>query len=329
MVFEVFNYVLEVDVDMLVIFNDNDMLILYNVGGFFNYLVKIFFSCIYSSMCEGSKKVFLCLFGVWEIVWCIEEYVKGMLVFGILFEEFGWNYIGLIDGYDLLILVVILCNMCDMKGLQFFYVVIKKGKGFVLVELDLIGYYVIIKLEVFGSVLKKIGGFKYFSVFGQWLCDMVVQDVCLFGIILVMKEGFDLVVFSECYLECYFDVVIVEQYVVILVVGMVCEGMKLVVVIYLIFFQCVYDQLIYDVVVQYFDVLFVIDCVGLVGEDGLIYVGSFDIFYLCCIFGMLVMIFSDEDELCKLFIIGYLFDGLVVVCYLCGSGFNYLIDLDL
>ncbi|MBG4554374.1 1-deoxy-D-xylulose-5-phosphate synthase [Pseudomonas aeruginosa] len=329
MAFEALNHASEVDADMLVILNDNDMSISHNVGGLSNYLAKILSSRTYSSMREGSKKVLSRLPGAWEIARRTEEYAKGMLVPGTLFEELGWNYIGPIDGHDLPTLVATLRNMRDMKGPQFLHVVTKKGKGFAPAELDPIGYHAITKLEAPGSAPKKTGGPKYSSVFGQWLCDMAAQDARLLGITPAMKEGSDLVAFSERYPERYFDVAIAEQHAVTLAAGMACEGMKPVVAIYSTFLQRAYDQLIHDGAVQHLDVLFAIDRAGLVGEDGPTHAGSFDISYLRCIPGMLVMTPSDEDELRKLLTTGYLFDGPAAVRYPRGSGPNHPIDPDL
>ncbi len=329
MAFEALNHASEVDADMLVILNDNDMSISHNVGGLSNYLAKILSSRTYSSMREGSKKVLSRLPEAWEIARRTEEYAKGMLVPGTLFEELGWNYIGPIDGHDLPTLVATLRNMRDMKGPQFLHVVTKKGKGFAPAELDPIGYHAITKLEAPGSAPKKTGGPKYSSVFGQWLCDMAAQDARLLGITPAMKEGSDLVAFSERYPERYFDVAIAEQHAVTLAAGMACEGMKPVVAIYSTFLQRAYDQLIHDVAVQHLDVLFAIDRAGLVGEDGPTHAGSFDISYLRCIPGMLVMTPSDEDELRKLLTTGYLFDGPAAVRYPRGSGPNHPIDPDL
>ncbi|MBH9394443.1 1-deoxy-D-xylulose-5-phosphate synthase [Pseudomonas aeruginosa] len=329
MAFEALNHASEVDADMLVILNDNDMSISHNVGGLSNYLAKILSSRTYSSMREGSKKVLSRLPGAWEIARRTEEYAKGMLVPGTLFEELGWNYIGPIDGHDLPTLVATLRNMRDMKGPQFLHVVTKKGKGFAPAELDPIGYHAITKLEAPGSAPKKTGGPKYSSVFGQWLCDMAAQDARLLGITPAMKEGSDLVAFSERYPERYFDVAIAEQHAVTLAAGMACEGMKPVVAIYSTFLQRAYDQLIHDVAVQPLDVLFAIDRAGLVGEDGPTHAGSFDISYRRRIPGMRVMTPSDEDELRKLLTTGYLFDGPAAVRYPRGRGPNHPSDPDL
>jgi len=324
MAFEALNHAQEVNADMLVILNDNDMSISRNVGGLSNYLAKILSSRTYASMREGSKKVLSRLPGAWEIARRTEEYAKGMLVPGTLFEELGWNYIGPIDGHDLPTLIATLRNMRDLKGPQFLHVVTKKGKGFAPAEVDPIGYHAITKLEPVDkpATPKKAGGPKYSAVFGQWLCDMAAADPRLVGITPAMNEGSDLVAFSERYPQRYFDVAIAEQHAVTLAAGMACEGAKPVVAIYSTFLQRAYDQLIHDVAVQNLDVLFAIDRAGLVGEDGPTHAGSFDLSFLRCIPGMLVMTPSDENELRQMLSTGHLYNGPAAVRYPRGTGPN-------
>ncbi|MDH4608315.1 1-deoxy-D-xylulose-5-phosphate synthase [Pseudomonas sp. BN102] len=328
MAFEALNHASDVQADMLVILNDNDMSISHNVGGLSNYLAKILSSRTYASMREGSKKVLSRLPGAWEIARRTEEYAKGMLVPGTLFEELGWNYIGPIDGHDLPTLVATLRNMRDLKGPQFLHVVTKKGKGFAPAEVDPIGYHAITKLEPINAPAapKKASGPRYSNVFGQWLCDMAGQDPRLVGITPAMKEGSDLVAFSERFPDRYFDVAIAEQHAVTLAAGMACDGAKPVVAIYSTFLQRGYDQLIHDVAVQNLDVLFAIDRAGLVGEDGPTHAGSFDLSFLRCIPGMLVMTPSDENELRLLLTTGHHFEGPAAVRYPRGSGPNAAID---
>jgi 1-deoxy-D-xylulose-5-phosphate synthase len=331
MAFEALNHAQEVNADMLVILNDNDMSISRNVGGLSNYLAKILSSRTYASMREGSKKVLSRLPGAWEIARRTEEYAKGMLVPGTLFEELGWNYIGPIDGHDLPTLIATLRNMRDLKGPQFLHVVTKKGKGFAPAEIDPIGYHAITKLEPADKPVapKKASGPKYASVFGQWLCDMAAADNRLVGITPAMKEGSDLIAFSERYPERYFDVAIAEQHAVTLAAGMACEGAKPVVAIYSTFLQRAYDQLIHDVAVQDLDVLFAIDRAGLVGEDGPTHAGAYDLSYLRCIPGMLVMTPSDENELRKMLSTGHHYKGPAAVRYPRGTGPNAPISGDL
>nr|WP_298140551.1 1-deoxy-D-xylulose-5-phosphate synthase [uncultured Pseudomonas sp.] len=335
MAFEALNHASDINANMLVILNDNDMSISKNVGGLSNYLAKILSSRTYASMREGSKKVLSRLPGAWEIARKTEEHAKGMLVPGTLFEELGWNYIGPIDGHDLPTLLATLRNMRDLDGPQFLHVVTKKGKGFAPAEVDPIGYHAITKLEPIKApsaplvTQPQASGPKYSSVFGQWLCDMAAADPRLVGITPAMKEGSDLVAFSERYPQRYFDVAIAEQHAVTLAAGMACDGVKPVVAIYSTFLQRAYDQLIHDVAVQHLDVLFAIDRAGLVGEDGPTHAGSFDLSYLRCIPGMLVMTPSDENELRRMLTTGHLFDGPAAVRYPRGSGPNAPIDADL
>ena len=331
MAFEALNHASDVGANMLVVLNDNDMSISNNVGGLSNYLAKILSSRTYASMREGSKKVLSRLPGAWEIARKTEEHAKGMLVPGTLFEELGWNYIGPIDGHDLPTLITTLRNMRDLDGPQFLHISTKKGKGFAPAELDPIGYHAITKLEPLNApvVPKKISGPKYSAVFGQWLCDMAEQDARLVGITPAMKEGSDLVAFSQRFPQRYFDVAIAEQHAVTLAAGMACDGIKPVVAIYSTFLQRAYDQLIHDVAVQHLDVLFAIDRAGLVGEDGPTHAGSFDLSYLRCIPGMLIMTPSDENELRRMLTTGHLFNGPAAVRYPRGSGPNALIEQEL
>ncbi|PTQ70970.1 1-deoxy-D-xylulose-5-phosphate synthase [Pseudomonas sp. GV071] len=328
MAFEALNHASDVKANMLVVLNDNDMSISKNVGGLSNHLAKILSSRTYANMREGSKKVLSRLPGAWEIARKTEEHAKGMLVSGTLFEELGWNYIGPIDGHDLPTLITTLRNMRELEGPQFLHVITKKGKGFAPAELDPIGYHAITKLEPVNAPVapKKPSGPKYSAVFGQWLCDMAEADARLTGITPAMKEGSDLVAFSERFPQRYFDVAIAEQHAVTLAAGMACEGAKPVVAIYSTFLQRGYDQLIHDVAVQHLDVLFAIDRAGLVGEDGPTHAGSFDLSYLRCIPGILVMTPSDENELRRMLTTGYLFNGPAAVRYPRGSGPNAEIE---
>ena len=331
MAFEALNHAPEVGANMLVVLNDNDMSISKNVGGLNSYLAKILSSRTYASMREGSKKILSRLPGAWEIARKTEEHAKALLAPGALFEELGWNYIGPIDGHDLPTLLSTLRNMRDLEGPQFLHIVTKKGKGFGPAELDPIGYHAITKLEPLDQpkAPKAASGPKYSAVFGQWLCDMAAADSRLMGITPAMKEGSDLVAFAERYPARYFDVAIAEQHAVTLAAGMACEGAKPVVAIYSTFLQRAYDQLIHDVAVQNLDVLFAIDRAGLVGEDGPTHAGSFDISYLRCIPGMLIMTPSDENELRQMLTTGYQFQGPAAVRYPRGTGPNAPINLAL
>ncbi len=326
MAFEALNHAADVEANMLVVLNDNDMSISRNVGGLSNYLAKILSSRTYSHMREGSKKVLSKIPPAWELARKTEEHAKGMLVPGTLFEELGWNYIGPIDGHDLPTLVRTLKNMRELKGPQFLHVVTQKGKGFSPAEADPIGYHAITKLEPKPAAPAGASKPRFSNIFGQWLCDMAEQDERLIGITPAMKEGSDLIAFSERFPKRYFDVAIAEQHAVTLAAGMACEGAKPVVAIYSTFLQRGYDQLIHDVDVQNLDVLFAIDRAGLVGEDGPTHAGSFDLSYLRCLPNMLIMAPADENETRQMLTTGYLHKGPAAVRYPRGTGPGVAID---
>ncbi|UJJ32831.1 1-deoxy-D-xylulose-5-phosphate synthase [Halopseudomonas maritima] len=326
MAFEALNHAADVEANMLVVLNDNDMSISRNVGGLSNYLAKILSSRTYSHMREGSKKMLSKIPPAWELARKTEEHAKGMLVPGTLFEELGWNYIGPIDGHDLPTLVRTLTNMRELKGPQFLHVVTQKGHGFSPAEADPIGYHAITKLEPKPAAPAGASKPKFSNIFGQWLCDMAEQDERLIGITPAMKEGSDLIAFSERFPKRYFDVAIAEQHAVTLAAGMACEGAKPVVAIYSTFLQRGYDQLIHDVDVQNLDVLFAIDRAGLVGEDGPTHAGSFDLSYLRCLPNMLIMAPADENETRQMLTTGYLHKGPAAVRYPRGTGPGVAID---
>ncbi|MBB2899194.1 1-deoxy-D-xylulose-5-phosphate synthase [Pseudomonas sp. AS2.8] len=326
MAFEALNHASDTGANMLVVLNDNDMSISRNVGGLSNYLARLLSSRTYQHLRENGKKALSKLPGAWEIARRTEEAAKGMLVPGTLFEELGWNYIGPIDGHDLPTLVTTLRNLRDAKGPQFLHVITRKGKGLSIAEADPIGYHAITKLEPLDAKPKRPGAPKYSNIFGDWLCDMAAADAKLVGITPAMKEGSDLIRFAERYPERYFDVAIAEQHAVTLAAGLACDGMKPVVAIYSTFLQRGYDQLIHDVAVQNLDVLFAIDRAGLVGEDGPTHAGSFDLSYLRCIPGMVIMAPSDENELRRLLTTGYRHQGPAAVRYPRGSGPNAALD---
>ena len=249
-----------------------------------------------------------------------------MLVPGTLFEELGWNYIGPINGHDLPTLVNTLKNMRDRKGPQFLHVVTQKGKGFSPAEADPIGYHAITKFEPKPAAPAGAGRPKFSNIFGQWLCDMAEQDARLIGITPAMKEGSDLIAFSEQYPNRYFDVAIAEQHAVTLAAGMACEGAKPVVAIYSTFLQRAYDQVVHDVAVQNLDVLFAIDRAGLVGEDGPTHAGSFDLSFLRCLPNMVIMAPADENETRQMLTTGFLHNGPAAVRYPRGTGPGTPID---
>ncbi|GAB2789083.1 1-deoxy-D-xylulose-5-phosphate synthase [Halomonas shantousis] len=344
MAFEALAHAGHVDANLLVILNDNEMSISENVGGLASYLARIMVSKPYTVMRENSKKVLSRLPGALELARRTEEHVKGMVSPATLFEEFGFNYIGPIDGHDLGTLVQTLHAMRDLDGPQFLHVRTRKGKGFRPAEADPIGYHAITKLEkepppapllpeaeklppaaTPTPATPKHKPRKYANVFGEWLCDMAAADARLMGITPAMREGSDLIRFSQEYPQRYFDVAIAEQHAVTLAAGLACEGMKPVVAIYSTFLQRGYDQLIHDVAVQHLDVTFAIDRAGLVGEDGPTHHGALDLSYLRCVPGLVILAPADEAECRAMLTTAYRHPGPAAVRYPRGTGPGTLI----
>lgn len=324
--FEALNHAGHEKADMLVILNDNDMSISNNVGALNKYFTRIWSSRTYSALREGSKRVLEKIPAAWEFARRTEEHMKGMVAPGTLFEELGFNYYGPIDGHDLDELVLTLNNLKKLKGPRFLHVVTRKGKGFEPAEQDPIGYHALKSANAPVVAVKKP---TYSNVFGQWLCDMAAADERLIGITPAMREGSDLIRFSQEYPDRYIDVAIAEQHAVTLAAGLACEGAKPVVAIYSTFLQRAYDQLIHDVALQNLDVLFAIDRAGLVGEDGPTHHGAYDLSYLRCIPGMVIMTPSDENECRQMLYTGYIHEGPAAVRYPRGSGTGVVPDAEM
>lgn len=322
MAFEALNHAGHDGANLLVVLNDNDMSISENVGALNHAFARFFSSKTYSHLRENSKKVLQNLPPMLDFVRKAEEHMKGMVAPGTLFEELGFNYIGPVNGHDLGELVATLRNIKTFTGPQLLHVVTQKGKGFTPAENEPVKYHAINKIEPQSTRTKAsaAGPLKYSNVFGQWLCDMAAVDQQLVGITPAMREGSDLVAFSQQYPERYHDVAIAEQHAVTLAAGMACQGMKPVVAIYSTFLQRAYDQLIHDVALQQLDLLFAVDRAGLVGEDGPTHAGSFDYSYLRCIPNLVVMAPKDEQECRLMLTTGYRYPGPAAVRYPRGYG---------
>ncbi|HHQ4569242.1 TPA: 1-deoxy-D-xylulose-5-phosphate synthase [Aeromonas veronii] len=324
MAFEALNHAGDVHKDMLVILNDNEMSISENVGALNNHLARVMSGKLYTTIREGGKKVLAGLPPVKELAKRAEEHLKGMVVPGTLFEEFGFNYIGPIDGHDIEALVETLRNMRNLKGPQLLHVKTKKGKGYEPAEKDPIGYHAVPKFNPDECSLPKASGAKptFSAIFGQWLCDMAAKDEKLVGITPAMREGSGLVKFSQQYPDRYFDVAIAEQHAVTFATGLAIADKKPVVAIYSSFLQRAYDQVIHDVALQDLPVLFAIDRAGLVGADGPTHQGAFDISFLRTVPNMVVMTPSDENECRQMLYTGYLHQGPAAVRYPRGSSLS-------
>jgi 1-deoxy-D-xylulose-5-phosphate synthase len=320
MAFEALNHAADTGADMLVILNDNAMSISKNVGGLAKYFARILSSRLYLSMREGSKKLLSRIPYAWELAKRTEEHMKGMVVPGTLFDELGLNYMGPIDGHDLETLVSTLENIKDLKGPQFLHIITQKGKGYGPAEASPVGTHSLSKIEA-GSRDKtgESNRPSYSNVFGRWLVDMADQEPRLVGITPAMREGSDMVAFSEKHPGRYFDVAIAEQHAVTLAAGLACQGAMPVVAIYSTFLQRAYDQLIHDVAIQNLNVLFAIDRAGLL-EDGPTHSGAFDLSFLRCVPNLIIMAPSDENETRQMLYTGFVYQGPAAVRYPRGKG---------
>jgi 1-deoxy-D-xylulose-5-phosphate synthase len=330
MAFEALNNAGVMDANLLVILNDNDMSISRPVGALNNYLAKLMSGRFYATARRAGEKVLGVVPPVLELAKRAEEHVKGMVTPGTLFEEFGFNYIGPIDGHDLDVLVTTLNNIKQLDGPQFLHVVTRKGAGYKVAEEDPILYHGVSKFDPKKGIVGKSNGKPaYTQIFGDWLCDMAAQDSRLIGITPAMREGSGLVRFSREYPERYFDVGIAEQHAVTFAAGAACDGLKPVVAIYSTFLQRAYDQLIHDVAIQNLPVVFAIDRAGLVGADGPTHAGSFDLSYLRCIPNMTVMTPADENECRQMLYTAFKLDTPTAVRYPRGAGPGVKIQKDM
>lgn len=306
------------DLRMLVVLNDNDMSISPPVGALNRYLARLMSGKFYAAARNVGKMLPA---GMQEIAKRFEEHAKGMIVPATMFEEFGFNYIGPIDGHDLDSLIPTLQNLKQLKGPQFLHVVTKKGQGYKLAEADPVLYHGLGKFSPDEGIKPVISSRPtYTEVFGKWLCDMAMQDKRLVGITPAMREGSGMVQFAEQFPNRFFDVGIAEQHAITFAAGLACEGLKPVVAIYSTFLQRGYDQLIHDVALQNLDVTFALDRAGLVGADGATHAGNYDMAYLRCIPNMVLMAASDENESRQMLSTAFHYNGPAAVRYPRGQG---------
>ncbi len=318
------------DIRLLVILNDNDMSISPAVGALNRYLARLMSGKFYAAAKQMGRSVLGGAPSLLELAKKFEEHAKGMVVPATLFEEFGFNYIGPIDGHDLNSLVPTLQNLKDLTGPQFLHVVTRKGQGYKLAEVDPVAYHGPGKFDPSVGLKPSTGAKKtYTQIFGDWLCDMAAADERLVGITPAMREGSGLVEFEKRFPARYFDVGIAEQHALTFAGGLATEGLKPVVAIYSTFLQRAYDQLIHDVALQNLDVTFALDRAGLVGSDGATHAGNYDIAYLRCIPNMVLMAASDENECRKMLTTAFHYPGPAAVRYPRGSGIGAAVSQQL
>jgi 1-deoxy-D-xylulose-5-phosphate synthase len=322
MAFEALNNAGVEECKLLVILNDNDMSISPPVGALNRYLAQLMSGRFYSAAKAGAKNVLKNAPPLFELAKRLEEHAKGMVVPATLFEKFGFNYIGPIDGHDLESLIPTLENIKHLSGPQFLHVVTKKGQGYEKAEADPVAYHGPGKFDPSVGLVPAVTPAKttFTQVFGQWLCDMAEQDPRLVGITPAMREGSGMVAFHQRFPKRYYDVGIAEQHAVTFAAGLACEGLKPVVAIYSTFLQRGYDQLIHDVALQNLPVVFAIDRAGLVGADGATHAGAYDIAYIRCIPNMSLVCPADERECRQLLSTAYAQNHPVAVRYPRGAG---------
>ena len=321
MAFEAMNNAGTMDVDLLVVLNDNEMSISPPVGALTNYLATLLSGRMYDTAKRASEHILKRVPGMLELARRAEEHVKGMVTPSTMFEEFGFNYIGPIDGHDLDVLVPTLANIRKLRGPQFLHIVTRKGQGYKRAEDDPIAYHGPGKFDPAQGLQKSAGGKPAYSqVFGDWLCDMAKLDTRLVAITPAMREGSGMVRFSKEHPERYYDVGIAEQHSVTFAAGLACEGMKPVVAIYSTFLQRGYDQLIHDVAIQNLPVVFALDRGGIVGGDGATHNGAFDYAFLRTVPNLAVMAPSDENECRQMLYTAYQMNSPAAVRYPRGSG---------
>ncbi|MGZ5847382.1 MAG: 1-deoxy-D-xylulose-5-phosphate synthase [Ramlibacter sp.] len=328
MAFEALNNAGVAECDLLVILNDNDMSISPPVGALNRYLAQLMSGQFYAAAKSVGKNVLKVAPPLFELAKRFEEHAKGMVVPATLFEKFGFNYIGPIDGHDLDSLVPTLENIRHLKGPQFLHVVTKKGQGYKLAENDPVAYHGPGKFDPKVGLTAPATPPKttFTQVFGQWLCDMAAQDTRLVGITPAMREGSGMVEFERRFPDRYFDVGIAEQHAVTFAAGLACEGLKPVVAIYSTFLQRGYDQLVHDVALQNLPVVFALDRAGLVGADGATHAGAYDIAFLRCIPNMSIACPADENECRRLLTTAFEQEHPVAVRYPRGAGVGAAVE---
>ena len=326
MAFEALNHAGDSGANLLVILNDNNMSISPNVGALANRFAQLLSGKFYTTVRERGQQILSKVPGALEISKRAEEHLKGMIVPGVLFEEFGFNYIGPVDGHHLPTLLATIRNISQLEGPQFLHIITRKGKGYGPAEEDPVKWHAVSK--PFDPATGKAAASKpatpakptYSQVFSDWVCDMAALDPRLVAITPAMREGSGLVRFEKEYPDRYFDVAIAEQHSVAVAAGMACDGLKPVVAIYSTFLQRAYDQVVHDVVNQKLPVLFAIDRAGVVGADGPTHNGSYDFCYLRCLPHIVVMAPADENECRQMLYTGFLLDQPAAVRYPRGSG---------
>jgi 1-deoxy-D-xylulose-5-phosphate synthase len=301
MAYEAMNNAGAMDSRLIVILNDNDMSIAPPVGALSGYLARLISGRTYTSLREiGIQLAHKMPKGLEKKALRVEEYARGFLTGGTLFEELGFYYVGPIDGHNLDQLIPVLKNVRDSdQGPILVHVVTQKGKGYAPAEKSADKYHGVVKFDVITGVQAKpkSNAPSYTKVFAESLVKEARKDDKIVAITAAMPSGTGLDIFGKEFPNRTFDVGIAEQHGVTFAAGLATEGYKPFAVIYSTFLQRAYDQVVHDVAIQRLPVRFAMDRAGLVGADGPTHAGSFDVAYLGCLPGFVIMAAADEAEL--------------------------------
>jgi len=282
----------------IVILNDNEMSISPNVGAVSNYLNKIYSGKVVQEFRQKVKKILENNFKVGlRLMKLFEEFMKGLISPGIIFEELGFNYIGVIDGHNIPLLVQTLENIKSIEGPVLLHIRTVKGKGYKPAEENPVKWHGVgpYKLET-GESLKSSSR-SWSKAFGEALVELAEKDERIVAITPAMREGSGLTDFSERFPDRFFDVGIAEQHAATFSAGLATQGLKPVLCYYSTFMQRAYDQIIHDIALQKLPVVLAIDRAGLVGEDGPTHHGAFDLSYLRAVPNVVISAPKDEEEL--------------------------------
>ena len=327
MAFEGLNHAGSTKNNILVILNDNDMSISNNVGALNNYLAKLLSGKLYGGLKKSGKAVFAKVPPVLELARKTEEHVKGMVIPGTLFEEFGFNYLGPIDGHDLDVLIDTLGNIKKLEGPQFLHIATKKGYGYKPAQNDPNKFHGVSKFDTKNGVSNNVAEpLTYTKVFAEWILDTASKDNKLCAITPAMSDGSGLNEFAKKYPTRFYDVGIAEQHALTFAAGLSLSGHKPVVAIYSTFLQRAYDQLIHDIAIQNIPMLFAIDRAGIVGADGATHSGNFDISFIRCIPNLVLMAPSNEADCYQMLNLGFNHNGICAVRYPRGESKNQYLN---
>ena len=327
MAFEGLNHAGSTKNNILVILNDNDMSISNNVGALNNYLAKLLSGKLYGGLKKSGKAVFAKVPPVLELARKTEEHVKGMVIPGTLFEEFGFNYLGPIDGHDLDVLIDTLGNIKKLEGPQFLHIATKKGYGYKPAQNDPNKFHGVSKFDTKNGVSNKVTEpLTYTKVFAEWILDTASKDNKLCAVTPAMSDGSGLNEFAKKYPTRFYDVGIAEQHALTFAAGLSLSGHKPVVAIYSTFLQRAYDQLIHDIAIQNIPMLFAIDRAGIVGADGATHSGNFDISFIRCIPNLVLMAPSNEADCYQMLNLGFNHNGICAVRYPRGESKNQYLN---